>query len=601
MIAAPILSITDVHKSYGTYPALKGVSLDVRQGEFIALVGPSGCGKTTLLKQVAGFEDTTSGTIRIEGEDMAGVPAALRPTSMVFQKLALFPHMTVAQNIGFPLKLRKVDPSVIATRVDEMIRLMELKPEYLKRYPKALSGGEQQRVALARSMISSPKLLLLDEPTNNLDAEGIAKGVVGGSTANKSGGAGGKALKASGDDVLAAYDQYFKEELRRRFDPPPGLAETLKATFQVRSNADGSLTNPRVLKGSGSRQFDDAVIELSRALRQAPGDDFALSIRAEAYLASGEYSWNGGIFAFRAGHLLAELAAHRPEMARAVREAVAAGQAEGRQFHPAPAPFAAITGDSIDYAVMEKTARAAMVPADMGWSDIGNWDALLEARARNAHDDAARTLNTQTLDETLHRLAIETTRLRGTRQTRSSRSQKLVARRLRTLEARARKRLRKARAGQPPTLHRLRIALKRLRDTRTALQCTRPALADAPRKSLHAATDALGELQDLDRARGLLDQLLGYFRDAMTQAVGCDATSLMYTLPSQQQEVGAVAQQLGLLDPSPLAGVGPMADAIGQQQPQCLTPLKGCHAITTGRLVLKAVVGIADLESQCHG
>ena len=134
---------------------------------------------------------------------------------------------------------------------------------------------------------------------------------------------------------------------------------------------------------------------------------------------------------------------------------------------------------------------------------------LLEARARNAHDDAARTLNTQTLDETLHRLAIETTRLRGTRQTRSSRSQKLVARRLRTLEARARKRLRKARAGQPPTLHRLRIALKRLRDTRTALQCTRPALADAPRKSLHAATDALGELQDLDRARGLLDQLLG--------------------------------------------------------------------------------------------
>ena len=171
MIAAPILSITDVHKSYGTYPALKGVSLDVRQGEFIALVGPSGCGKTTLLKQIAGFEDTTSGTIRIEGEDMAGVPAALRPTSMVFQKLALFPHMTVAQNIGFPLKLRKVDAKAIAAQVDEMIRLMELKPEYLKRYPKALSGGEQQRVALARSMISSPKLLLLDEPLSALDVK----------------------------------------------------------------------------------------------------------------------------------------------------------------------------------------------------------------------------------------------------------------------------------------------------------------------------------------------------------------------------------------------------------------------------------------------
>ncbi len=105
--------------------------------------------------------------------------------------------------------------------------------------------------------------------------------------------------------------------------------------------------------------------------------------RAEAYLASGEYSWNGGIFAFRAGHLLAELAAHRPEMARLVAEAVAGGRTEagGARFHPAPAPFLAIEGDSIDYAVMENTARAAMVPARMGWSDIGNWAALAEALA----------------------------------------------------------------------------------------------------------------------------------------------------------------------------------------------------------------------------
>ena len=171
MTDVPILAISDVHKSYGTYPALKGVSLDVRKGEFIALVGPSGCGKTTLLKQIAGFEDATSGSIRIEGQDMAGVPAALRPTSMVFQKLALFPHMTVAGNIGFPLKLRKAGAEEIAAKVNEMIRLMELKPEYLTRFPRALSGGEQQRVALARSMISSPKLLLLDEPLSALDVK----------------------------------------------------------------------------------------------------------------------------------------------------------------------------------------------------------------------------------------------------------------------------------------------------------------------------------------------------------------------------------------------------------------------------------------------
>ncbi len=109
--------------------------------------------------------------------------------------------------------------------------------------------------------------------------------------------------------------------------------------------------------------------------------------RAEAYLASGEYSWNGGIFAFRAGHLLAELAAHRPDMARLVSEAVTGGAWDGASFHPAPAPFAEIAGESIDYAVMENTARAAMVPADMGWSDIGNWAALAEALAGEA--DAA--------------------------------------------------------------------------------------------------------------------------------------------------------------------------------------------------------------------
>jgi mannose-1-phosphate guanylyltransferase/mannose-1-phosphate guanylyltransferase/mannose-6-phosphate isomerase len=106
--------------------------------------------------------------------------------------------------------------------------------------------------------------------------------------------------------------------------------------------------------------------------------------RAEAYLASGEYSWNGGIFAFRAGQLLAELAAHRPDMARLVAEAVAGGTTEGARFHPAPEPFAAIAGDSIDYAVMENTGRAAMVPVDMGWSDIGNWAALADALADGA-------------------------------------------------------------------------------------------------------------------------------------------------------------------------------------------------------------------------
>src|SRR5688572_16254349 len=166
-----ILHIVDVKKQYGASQALKGVSLRVERGEFVALVGPSGCGKTTLLKQIAGFEEPSSGRIAIDGRDMAGVTPAERPTSMVFQKLALFPHMSVAENIGFPLKLRSRATNEIAAKVREMADLMHLKPEYLNRFPRQLSGGEQQRVALARSMVSEPKLLLLDEPLSALDVK----------------------------------------------------------------------------------------------------------------------------------------------------------------------------------------------------------------------------------------------------------------------------------------------------------------------------------------------------------------------------------------------------------------------------------------------
>ena len=171
MAVGDLLEIVGLKKQYGQYQAVKGVSLSVAQGEFMALVGPSGCGKTTLLKHIAGFESPTEGQIRIDGQDMTDVPAALRPTSMVFQKLALFPHMTIAENIGFPLKLKQAPAAEIKRRVGEMIELMQLKPEYLGRFPRQLSGGEQQRVARARSMISSPKLLLLDEPLSALDVK----------------------------------------------------------------------------------------------------------------------------------------------------------------------------------------------------------------------------------------------------------------------------------------------------------------------------------------------------------------------------------------------------------------------------------------------
>lgn len=166
-----LIEADGIGKYYGSYCALKNISLTVGTGEFVALVGPSGCGKTSLLKILAGFEDVSSGSLRIEGCDMRGIPPSARPTRMVFQKLALFPHKTVAENIGFSMKLARSSKDEIARAVQKMMSLMHLKAEYADRFPHELSGGEQQRVALARSMISSPSALLLDEPLSALDAK----------------------------------------------------------------------------------------------------------------------------------------------------------------------------------------------------------------------------------------------------------------------------------------------------------------------------------------------------------------------------------------------------------------------------------------------
>ncbi|MEM7173096.1 MAG: polyamine ABC transporter ATP-binding protein [Pseudomonadota bacterium] len=166
--AEPFIKIRSVTKQFGPFTAVDNLDLDIFKGELFCLLGPSGCGKTTLLRMLAGFETPTSGTIMIDGADMASVPPYDRPTNMMFQSYALFPHMTVEKNVGYGLKQSKVPRNEITERVDEMLRLVELQ-DFKKRKPHQLSGGQRQRVALARSLVKEPKVLLLDEPLGALD------------------------------------------------------------------------------------------------------------------------------------------------------------------------------------------------------------------------------------------------------------------------------------------------------------------------------------------------------------------------------------------------------------------------------------------------
>jgi spermidine/putrescine transport system ATP-binding protein len=163
-----VVVVDSLVKKYGAVAALVGVSLEIRRGEFIALLGPSGCGKTTLLRAVAGFVEPTSGEIRINGRSMSGVPPNLRPVNTVFQQYALFPHMTATENVAFGPRRQRLAASEIERRVKDALAMVGL--EGLgDRYPRELSGGQQQRVALARAIVNRPEVLLLDEPLGALD------------------------------------------------------------------------------------------------------------------------------------------------------------------------------------------------------------------------------------------------------------------------------------------------------------------------------------------------------------------------------------------------------------------------------------------------
>jgi spermidine/putrescine transport system ATP-binding protein len=163
-----MIGLAGIEKYYGDYHALRGIDAEIGEGEFFSLLGPSGCGKTTLLRVIAGFEEVSGGVVTIDGRDMSGVPANKRPTNMVFQSYAIFPHLTVGQNVGFGLRKSGLSAADMTRAIGEALEMVGLSG-YEDRAAHALSGGQRQRVALARALILKPKVLLLDEPLSALD------------------------------------------------------------------------------------------------------------------------------------------------------------------------------------------------------------------------------------------------------------------------------------------------------------------------------------------------------------------------------------------------------------------------------------------------
>jgi multiple sugar transport system ATP-binding protein len=163
------LTLRDIRKSYGPVEVIKGVNLDIADREFVVFVGPSGCGKSTLLRMIAGLEEISAGQLQIDGKRVNNVGPADRGLAMVFQSYALYPHMTVRQNMGFALRLAKVGRAERDKKVNEAARILQLEP-YLDRRPRDLSGGQRQRVAIGRAIVRQPKVFLFDEPLSNLDA-----------------------------------------------------------------------------------------------------------------------------------------------------------------------------------------------------------------------------------------------------------------------------------------------------------------------------------------------------------------------------------------------------------------------------------------------
>jgi putative spermidine/putrescine transport system ATP-binding protein len=281
------LEINDLRKSFGASTAVQHFDMKIDRGEFISLLGPSGCGKTTTLRMIAGFESPTQGAIRINNRDVTGLRPSQRKLGMVFQSYALFPNMTVADNVAFGLKVAKRPAAEIAQRVEEMLKLIGL-PALGGRYPYQLSGGQQQRVALARALAPKPQVLLLDEPLSALDAKirvSLREEI--------------RALQRE-LGITTIYVTHDQEEALSMSDRivvmNEGRVEQIGTPFEIYNRPRtrfvasfvGTLNilQARVLDGATGRvAIDDQEVEVASGLSGIPsGDKCSLALRPEAIL-----------------------------------------------------------------------------------------------------------------------------------------------------------------------------------------------------------------------------------------------------------------------------------------------------------------------------
>lgn len=269
----PIITLEGVVKRFGSNQVVKNLNLEVGEGEFLTLLGPSGCGKTTTLRMIAGFEEASEGIIKVEGERVENKEPFERNVNTVFQNYALFPHMTVFQNIAYGLTIKKVPKSEIEERVMEMLRMVQMEP-YAKRKPDALSGGQKQRIAIARALVNRPKVLLLDEPLGALDLKLRKQMQIELKRLQKKLGITFIYVTHDQEEALTMSDRIavMHDGILEQLDSPTEIYEHPKTRFVAGFIGESNIFDGKVIEKDG----DLLTVETAEGRLQVIGADFAV-------------------------------------------------------------------------------------------------------------------------------------------------------------------------------------------------------------------------------------------------------------------------------------------------------------------------------------